>query len=742
MKNRSWKLVGAIVLVGSLVALLALTVHLMRSTSDANRELDDLRLEVARQRTETTTRQSELVAPITARVNDLSGKVQDQADALADIDALGARVSELETRAQATAQPVAPLPAQPEPQLAVEPATVEPQPQAPAQPVVQPVEPATVPPSQTTPAAEPASQPVPTGPAAESHPSSTELSVATATTSDRIDEGRFLVLQQGIPVGIETFELQRSGDGYTLASSIQRSEGPLGTELSQTLTLDASLQPTKYRLTGTVNGAAQDVTADLGEGRVVLIAAGVRVIEQSVQSGPAVVTFDRASPSSYVLMHRALGAAIGEVVVERTILRASQRDLIPVRIGPSVPVSVSVLRQNDLGYEHRVQFGTEVDPAFYYVQNGVVIAVAVPSQALFAYRQDLFPKGFLVAKRTLLEMAAPMGIAEIEAEIVDQGVTLKGTFTAPSSAAEKMPAVLLLPDLGPFDRNSDAVGLETRILRDLARRLGQQGVASFRYDPRGAGASGGDYARLTLAELETDALVALIWLRANPMIDITKVFVVGYGYGGLLAQRLGVRSFASGTISIATPARSLAESWVEQVRRRSEADGLSSADVEVLVEREQSFLRFVRSTRGAWADVGLEATREALPWMTEVEYARRSQLLPLPLLRDVLDVDPVDAVRAAQKEMLFVQGDADFVVPAADAELFVQAALGAGNQKAASSVAKGINHWLRAHPESASSLNGHLEAEMDWSVVAAVLNWITPAPIPPTGGPTGPSPAS
>jgi hypothetical protein len=205
---------------------------------------------------------------------------------------------------------------------------------------------------------------------------------------------------------------------------------------------------------------------------------------------------------------------------------------------------------------------------------------------------------------------------------------------------------------------------------------------------------------------------------------------------------LGVRSFASGTISIATPARSLAESWVEQVRRRSEADGLSSADVEVLVEREQSFLRFVRSTRGAWADVGLEATREALPWMTEVEYARRSQLLPLPLLRDVLDVDPVDAVRAAQKEMLFVQGDADFVVPAADAELFVQAALGAGNQEAASSVAKGINHWLRAHPESASSLNGHLEAEMDWSVVAAVLSWITPAPILPTGSPTGPSPAS
>jgi hypothetical protein len=744
MKNRSWKLVGAIVLIGSLVALLALTVHLMRSTNDASRELDDLRAEVARQRSETTTRQSELVAPITARVNDLSGKVKEQADALADIDALGARVSKLETGARPTAQPVAPLPTQPEPQPAVEPATAEPQPQTPAQPIAQPAEPATALQPSAEAAVEPAPQSVPPEPAAELRPSSTEPGVAAATTGERVDEGRFLVLQTGIPVGIETFELRRSGDGYRLASSIRRSEGPLGTELSQTLTLDANLQPTAYRLTGTVNGAAQDVTADLREGRVVLVDAGIRIIEESVQTGPAVVTFDGASPSSYVLMHRALGAAIDKVVVERTILRASQRDLIPVRIGPAIPVTVSVSGQKDLGYEHRVQFGTEADVAYYYVQNDIVIAVAVPSQALFAYRQDLFPKGLSLAKRTLVEMAAPAGVREIETTFGNAGVTLKGTFTVPSSAAEKMPAVLLLPDLGPFDRDGDAVGLETRILRDLARRLGQQGVASFRYDPRGTGASGGDYSILTFAELESDARGALIWLsHANSTIDTTKVFVVGYGYGGLLAQRLGARSsFASGAISIATPARSLAESWVEQVRGRAEADGLSSADVQVLVEREQSFLRFARSTQGTWADVGLEAAREALPWMNEVEYARRSQSFPLPLLRDVLDVDPVDAARVVQTKMLFVQGDTDFVVPAADAELFVQAAQAAGNQEATSAVVKGVNHWLRAHPESAASLNGHLDAEMDWSVVAAILSWVTPTPIPPSGSPSGPSPAS
>ncbi len=705
MKKCSWRLVGAVALIVSLAALLAFTVHLMRSTSSANREIRHLRGEVARQQAESKARESELVAPVAARVNDLSESVKEQSDALAELDELGARVSKLEAEAQPTALPTAQPTAQPE-----------------VQPTVQPVAPS------------------PVVPATSSGPTEPEP-LAPAAPAEQVDEGRFLVLQMGVPIGVETFDLRRSGEGYVLTSTVLRSEGIHGTELAQTVTLTAGWRPTGYRLTGAVDGAAHDVTVDIQEGRVTLDIGVSRALEQEVQTQPAVVTFDWATPSTLATLHRVVGGAADEAPLELTAVRADREELTSMQVEPRTLVTVSTPGTKDLGYAHQVRLGTDADAATYYVHDGTVIAVAVPSRGLFAYRQDLFPDGVSVVARTLVEIAAPLGVGEAKTQIANRGVTLKATFTAPAPPSEKMPAVLLLPDLGPFDRNGDAVGLETKILRDLALRLGQQGIASLRLDPRGVGESGGEYSGLTLDDLETDALVALITLRANPRTDASQVFIVGYGYGGLVAQRLGARASAAGVICIGMPARSLADNEIELVRRRAEEDGLSSEDVQTLVERERAYWEFVRSTQGAWTDVGLAAAQAALPWMSEADYAKRSQFFPLPLLRDVLDKNPVDAVRSLQKKMLIIQGDKDFVVPTTDAGLLVQAAQDAGNQSATMEVLAGVNHWLRAQTEPAASLNAHLDDETAWPVVGAILDLITPSLITP-GGRGGPTPAS
>jgi hypothetical protein len=491
-----------------------------------------------------------------------------------------------------------------------------------------------------------------------------------------------------------------------------------------------------------VDGAVKHAEATFQDGRLLLAVSGTRVIDEAVQTGPAIVTFGWAAPSSFAVIHRALGADIGETSREATALCVDRQGLVPMRLQPRTPIAVSTPGGESLGYGYEVGFGEEVGTAWYYVQNDVVIAVAVPSQGLFAYREDLFPRGLSVTPRTLVAIAAPLGVVEFGIQFANRGATLKGTFTIPYTATEKMPAVLLLPDLGPYDRDGDAVGLETKILRDLALRLGQQGVASLRFDPRGIGESAGEFSTLTLDELETDALVALITLRANPRIDTANVFVVGYGYGGLVAQRLGTRSSAAGAACIAMPARALADHEVDLARRRAEAGGFSPEDVKTLVEREQAYWQFVRSTHGTWADVGWKTAQAALPWMGEMDYMARSRSLPLPLLRDVLDKDPVAAVRALQKKTLFVQGKKDFVVPTGDVELLVQAARDAGNQEALGETLDELNHWLREQPEPAPSLDGHLDEETSWNAIAAVLEWIAPPPPLPEGGKSGPAPAS
>ncbi|MCX6092240.1 MAG: alpha/beta fold hydrolase, partial [Candidatus Bipolaricaulota bacterium] len=477
--------------------------------------------------------------------------------------------------------------------------------------------------------------------------------------------------------------------------------------------------------------------AGIDGGRIVATSFGAAVLEEVVQSGSVVAALDPMFPSSCLVLQRAFGA--GSSAVEGTALSGMTVGLEALRLEPVETVTLSVSGKDDMGTVQKVILGD--DSMSYYMQNGIVVGFAIPSQELFAYREDVLAKGFLVFPRTVVEMGMPVGVAEQDYTFVNQGTKLAGTFTAPPSASAKMPGVLLVPDIGPFDRQGNTFGLETRILRDVARRLAQQGIASYRFDPRGVGASEGDFASVSLSDLESDALIALILLKNNPLIDPEKVYIVGFGAGGVVALRLAANGMANGVGTMATSASSLGVSWIERLRDRATADGASSAEVEALIQRERAFLEFVRGTTGTWKDIGLAAVHAALPWMNEIEFAKRAEAMPLPLLRNLLDVNPLDAVRAARNRLFVLEGTKDFEVPASDADLFAKAAREGGNQSVTTAVVENVNHLLRAQLEGAASLDRHIEEEVDWGVLQPLLTWMG-GPIIPTGGPGSLSPAS
>jgi pimeloyl-ACP methyl ester carboxylesterase len=255
------------------------------------------------------------------------------------------------------------------------------------------------------------------------------------------------------------------------------------------------------------------------------------------------------------------------------------------------------------------------------------------------------------------------------------------------------------------------------------------------------GGSEGNFASTTLASLESDALISLIWLRANPLVDPEKIYVVGTGYGGVAAMHLASSGMVHGVGLLATPARSVGVGWVEAVRRDAEADGAGPEEVEALADRETSFLQFVRGTRGTWDDVGLAAAQAALPWMDEVEYAKRTASIPLPLLRDVLDVNPLDAVRAVHCALFILGGDKDADAPAADVATFAQAAKNGGNEDVKTQIVENLNHLLRAQYEEMGSPFRHIDEEVSWSVLQPLLNWMG-GPVLEGGGVSGPAPIS
>ena len=81
------------------------------------------------------------------------------------------------------------------------------------------------------------------------------------------------------------------------------------------------------------------------------------------------------------------------------------------------------------------------------------------------------------------------------------------------------------------------------IANTLASALAEHGVASFRFDKRGVGESGGDYVTTGFERETDDAAAALAGLRAAaPRIDPERVSVIGHSAGATIGIRLASRS--------------------------------------------------------------------------------------------------------------------------------------------------------------------------------------------------------
>lgn len=116
-------------------------------------------------------------------------------------------------------------------------------------------------------------------------------------------------------------------------------------------------------------------------------------------------------------------------------------------------------------------------------------------------------------------------------------VTLAGTLVTAERAGPGA-VVLLLSGSGPIDRDSNTKRLAVGVMSQMAHHLMGAGLASFRYDKRGVGASGGDYMSTGLHDNVGDAAAAIEMLRARADVDPERVCVIGHSEGALIAAEL------------------------------------------------------------------------------------------------------------------------------------------------------------------------------------------------------------
>ena len=153
-----------------------------------------------------------------------------------------------------------------------------------------------------------------------------------------------------------------------------------------------------------------------------------------------------------------------------------------------------------------------------------------------------------------------------ESNIIQQDIFIdnkfEGTLLLPET--QKPPLVILLAGSGPLDKDGNTNFMKGNMLKKLAIKLGENGIASFRYDKHSLrqikkGKYNLDYDFDIFID---DAKAALRHFKSKN--NFSKVYVLGHSQGSLVGM-IAANGRADGFISIAGAGQSIDEVIIYQI---------------------------------------------------------------------------------------------------------------------------------------------------------------------------------
>lgn len=160
-----------------------------------------------------------------------------------------------------------------------------------------------------------------------------------------------------------------------------------------------------------------------------------------------------------------------------------------------------------------------------------------------------------------------------EIMISGEGVDLFGTLTMPEKEDVKT-ICIIVPGSGPTDRNgNNEFGLKTDTYRLLADALAENGIASFRYDKRGAGKSIIEGVDAENMEKEMGFKTNILDLKSiidnlKGMNKFEKIFLIGHSEGSLVSILCAKEEKIDGIISIAGVGKNAGDLLIDQLEQQ------------------------------------------------------------------------------------------------------------------------------------------------------------------------------
>ena len=285
----------------------------------------------------------------------------------------------------------------------------------------------------------------------------------------------------------------------------------------------------------------------------------------------------------------------------------------------------------------------------------------------------------------------PYQTEEVSFVNMEDSASLAGTLTYPVgyNSKRKVPVVIMVTGSGLQNRDEEL--FEHKPFLVIADFLARNGIASLRYDDRGAGLSTGDIENVTTEGFCRDAAAGIAFLRKTG--HFSKIGVLGHSEGGSIAFMLAAQKKCDFIVSMAGP-------------------GLRGDSI--IVEQTNELLR-----------------QQGQPATMTVRQMRLTMLLQKtnPWYDYFVDFDPAPVIKQIKCPALLLNGDKDSQVMAASNIPVIRALL-SDNEKhqlpdnQVIKVYPGLNHLFQHCTTGMPAEYGSIEETISEEVLHDIAEWI------------------
>jgi dienelactone hydrolase len=436
-----------------------------------------------------------------------------------------------------------------------------------------------------------------------------------------IDQGTFALTVAGKRVGQESFQVSEQGEERVIRTSAQLTDARGAALLRGTLRLDDRWRPRSGRFEWVSRG---------GKRRMTLTRKG-ELPELAVENGARQIVYTRPEhPSDFFALSSP--PLLSHLYPLCRLAEARPRTLTAF---PAAPMKLSALVRRPFPQTRvgapAVELATVVvdlaqSTRYELVCDGPrLVALRQAGRALIATRASYEAVGSALEALSRSKPPLPQTLKETAVRVPALGAVLSCALVTPPSPDEARPrtapALLLLHDAGLHDRDGDPVGPgdpKLSLLKRLAIRLGEAGIASIRCDDRGAGGPPDRAPRPSLDGLAADARAVLAVLRRRPDIDGARIGVIGHGEGGLVAALASRDQKLASVALLGTAGRPLDAVVLADTEATLRRFGYPEPEIQSAVAEQKALYDAVRAGKPlpkTLSTAERQAVGKALPWM-------------------------------------------------------------------------------------------------------------------------------